>query len=258
MNSKNEPVEIFHIEGRRSFRVVWLCEELGIPYVLHFTKGDIFASLANIRIGNPPMPVAPSVRYQGRMINESGAILDVLLAREGNGRLVPPVESPDFIGHSQWMHFAEGTLMNRMVLERFVSMVRGIDVDAIPKGYRIGQALPAFTGAWSDYFELSVGVQGMFDFIEAHLQEHPYFGGAAFSAADIMMHYVIRIAKLIAWRDTAAYPGVTRWRKAVEQRPAYERATRTSTPDGADEYGLPLGSPMPFPERPTASPGRST
>src|SRR3984957_11594744 len=70
---------IYHIEGRRSERVVWLCEELGLPYKLEFKRGDVAGSMQTIREVSPLMPVAPTVKYNGKVLVESGAILEYLL-----------------------------------------------------------------------------------------------------------------------------------------------------------------------------------
>ena len=86
---------IYHIEGRRSERIVWLCEELGVPYKLEYKQGDIAASMKTIHEVSPLMPVAPTVRIGDQVMVESGAIIELILAREGKGRLQPPVNSPD-------------------------------------------------------------------------------------------------------------------------------------------------------------------
>src|SRR5262245_10261553 len=86
---------IYHIEGRRSERIVWLCEELGLPYKLEYKRGDVAASMNTIRGISPLMPVAPTVRIYDQVMVESGAIIELILAREGKGRLMPAVNSPD-------------------------------------------------------------------------------------------------------------------------------------------------------------------
>ena len=101
---------IYHLEGRRSERLVWLMEELGLDYNLQYTRGDLGASMAAIRAINPDMPVAPTVTYDGQVLVESGAIIEMILARHGNGRLVPPLDSPDFATHLMWIHYSEGSL----------------------------------------------------------------------------------------------------------------------------------------------------
>ena len=236
-DTQTEPVTIHHIEGRRSFRVIWLCEELSIPYDLVFKRGDVLGSLVHLRNEYPLMPIAPTVRIRGEFMVESGAILEVLVARYGKGRLTPPVESSDYLKHAQWMHFAEATAMCRMATDRFVALATGVEVNALETGYRLGEPIdkPAL-----------VGSRGVFDYIEDYLSKNPYFGGVEFTAADIMMHYAVRGAKLIVWIDAADYPHIAEWKRKVEARPAFERATAAALPGGADEFGLPAGQPLPF------------
>ena len=250
--SAEEPLVIYHIEGRRSFRVIWLCEELGIPYQLAFTPGDIFASMASLRKDHPLMPITPAVRHRGEMIVESGAILDVLTARYGKGRLVPDVESRDYPRHAQWLHFAESTLMSRISSMRMTSMAMNLTPDKLPAGYRAGVPLkmPESFGPLT-FFELTIGPLGMFDFIEDYLSQYPYFGGSSFTTADIMMHFAVRGAKLMMWIDPAEYEHIARWKREVEARPAFDRATKAATPSGANEFGLPEGQPLPFPPPPS-------
>jgi glutathione S-transferase len=248
-----DTINIHHIEGRRSFRVIWLCEELGLPYTLSLKPGDIFGSLMAIREAYPAMPVAPVVEYGDQWIVETGAILDVILAHHGDGRLVPDKSSPDFISHCQWMHFAEGSAASRMLSERFVALTLGVNPDELHEGYRQKpSANPPAEPAGPPQLAFMVGSRCLFDFMEDHLSAHPYFGGADFSAADIMMHFPIQVARLIAWIDTSQYQQILRWQKQVEQRPAFKAALARANPSGADEFGQPLNEPPPFPPRPAA------
>jgi glutathione S-transferase len=197
----------------------------------------VLGSLIQLRKEYPLMPMAPTVRLRGELMVESGAILDVLVARYGKGRLIPPLESSDYLKHAQWMHYAEATAMSRMATDRFVAFATGVEVRTLPVGYRLGEPLdkPAL-----------VGSRGIFDYIEDYLSMNPYFGGGEFTAADIMMHYAVRGAKLLVWIDASDYPHIADWKKKVEARPAFERATKAALPGGADEFGLPIGSPLPF------------
>jgi glutathione S-transferase len=239
--STRPAVKIYHIEGRRSFRVIWLCEELGIPYELIFAPGDIFASMSRIRRDHPPMPMAPTVCFGTQFMVESGAILDVLVNRYGRGVMAPPVDSDDYIFHAQWSHFAEGTAMSRFVTERFVSLATGVDVDSLPVGYRVGDSMdkPAMVG--------SVAV---FDYVQGYLNDHPYFGGSAFTSADIMMHTVIRLARIIVGIDLERYGSIASWTVRVENRPAFQRTKSVALPSGTDVNWMPVGLPYPFPAVP--------
>lgn len=250
-NQQSQPIEIFHIEGRRSFRVVWVCEELGVPYILTYKPDDIFGSMQTIRGTHPIMPMSPVVRIGEQMVVESGAILDILLARAGNNRLRPPPDSDDFLFHTQWMHFAEGTAQARMLMWRFVAMAIDKDVDELPQGYRKdANRLPEGASTSSlQPLEFLVGPRGIFDAIDEHLNKYPYFGGREFSAADIMMHYQVRHSMLMSLIDLKDYPTTLRWKQTVEKRPAYIRADKAAHPKGIDELGLPIGSPQPFPLR---------
>jgi glutathione S-transferase len=249
-----EPIKIYHIEGRRSFRVIWLCEELSVPYTLSFKKGDIRGSLMEIRDAFPLMPLAPTAFYRGQWVVETGAIVDLILAYEGNGAMVPSKDSPDFIMHCQWMHFSEGSAAARMLTERFVSLAMGINPDALPEGYRVNPTPvpPGTSLEVSTPLSFLVGSRGIFDFMEHHLKSYPFFGGSQFSAADIMMHFPVQTARLIAWIDMSLYPEIRRWQKQVEARSSFIAARKNANPSGADEFGQPLNEPLPFPARPHA------
>lgn len=228
-------IVIYHIEGRRSSRVVWLCEELELPYELVFKRGDIMGSMATIREVYPDMPMAPVVSIDGTFMVESGAILEVLTARYGNGALVPPVNSIDFLYHAQWMHFAEGTAMARLGMDFFTAMNKGVAVDELPVGYRSGDDIAAFA---------MVGSVGVFDFADRYLEDHAFFGGAEFTTADIMMQWFVPLARLMVAIDVDSYSHIRRWRKVVESRPAFKRATQACTPSGVNEFGMPADQPL--------------
>lgn len=105
---------IYHLEGRRSERLVWLMEELDMPYQLEFERGSLAGSMANIKAINPDMPMAPTVTLGDQVLVESGAIMELILDRYAPGRLQPALDSPDYPHYLKWMHFAEGTLAARL------------------------------------------------------------------------------------------------------------------------------------------------
>ena len=120
--AKAPHIVIYHAEGRRSERIVWLCEELGLPYELHYRRGDVAGSFEDIYKVNPGMRVAPTVFYDGQLMMESGGIIETILGREGKGRLVPKPSSPDFPWHNMFMHYAEGTMASDVVADYRVAM----------------------------------------------------------------------------------------------------------------------------------------
>src|ERR1700729_96633 len=214
---------IYHIEGRRSERIVWLCEELGLPYKLEYKRGDIAASMKAIHEVSPLMPVAPTVRIGDQVMVESGAIIELILARAGNGRLEPAVNSPDYPYYLQWMHFAEGSFAARAIADYRVDLIQG--KPKTPAGC----------------FKL-VDTEAVLAFMEDFLSKHPYFGGAAFSAADIMMVFPTNVTEAFNVADLSAYPHIIAWRTSVQSRPAYKKMLSIARPDGVP------GMPKPLPK----------
>jgi glutathione S-transferase len=219
-------IVIHHIEGRRSERVAWLCEELGLPYELSFVSGDIMASLLALTPVHV-MRMAPIVDDGDVRIVESGAILEYVLARYGEGRLRPATDAPGFADYLQWMHFAEGSGMARLGMERLVN--------------QLGGPQPAQDVA---YLYLS-GSERVLKFAEAALARAPWFAGEEFTAADIMMHFPMRMAGLVSKKvqGTAPlfrgdrsgledYPHINGFLDRVAARPAYQRAVATTMPNG--------------------------
>ena len=204
-------IVIYHAEGRRSERVVWLCEELGIPYELKFRRGDVAGSFEDIFAVNPGMRVAPTVFYNGELLVESGAILQFILDRNGGGRLVPPVNSPDYASHLRFMHYAEGTLASDVVAD-----------------YRVARA----TDGLAPRGEKETDGQRAMRFAEDYLAKHPWFGGSQFTAADIMMVFPISYAIRMNVADPAKYPNIAAWQQKVEARPAFVRMLAIARPDG--------------------------
>jgi glutathione S-transferase len=217
------PLTIYHLEGRRSERIVWLCEELGRAYKLEFKRGNLAGSMQSIREINPLMPVAPTVRYGDQVMVESGAIIELILAREGKGKLHPAVDSPDYPYYLQWMHFAEGSFASRAIADYRVVMLQGRQ-EPVAGRPRL------------------VDAEGVVKFAEDFLSKHPYFGGQEFSAADIMMLFPTNFAAGLNIVNIEEYPHIVAWRKKVESRPAYLRMLKAARPDGL------IGSPTALPK----------
>jgi glutathione S-transferase len=202
-------ITIYHLEGRRSERLVWLMEELNLPYTLNFTRGNLGASMAAIRAINPSMPVAPTVTYGDQVLVESGAIIEMILARHGEGRLVPPIESPDFATHLMWIHYAEGSLASRAIAD-----------------YRVWQIQPP------QQRSPLVDSEGVVQFAENFLADKPWFGGEEFSAADIMMLFPINFALVLNIVNREQFPNINAWITKIEARPGYQAMLAKARPDG--------------------------
>ena len=216
---------IYHLEGRRSERIVWLMEELGFDYELVYTRGDLGASMAAIRALGHGMPVAPTVKYGDQIIVESGAIIEMILARHAPDKLAPPLDSEDYPHYLTWMHYAEGSLAARLFSD-----------------YRAWRIQPPTERSFL------VDSENVVQFAEDYLTEHPWFGGEEFSAADIMMSFPLRVATSLGLVDEAQFPQVADWKTRTENRPAYKRMLAKARPDGM------IGSLPPVGQRPPSGP----
>lgn len=202
-------VTIYHLEGRRSERIVWLMEELGLPYKLEYVRGDLAASMAKIRAINPDVPMAPTVVIGDEVLVESGAIIQVIVDRYAPGKLQPEVASPEYAKHLMWMHYAEGSLAARLFSD-----------------YRAWRKEPPTTR--SRFVDSEAVVQHA----ENHLAKNPWFGGDEFSTADIMMMFPLNVATGLNIVDVEQFPKVAAWKKRITERPAYQRMLAAARPDG--------------------------
>lgn len=209
---------IYHLEGRRSERIVWMCEELNIPYELKYKLGDLRGSMQTIKAINPGMPMAPTVEVEGQVMVESGAIIEYILDKYTEGKLMPAVSSPDYKYYLQWMHFAEGSFSARVVTDFATNRVRM--QNKIPKP-EIKPGEPRL-----------IDTPKVLQFLDDYLAENPYFGGKEFSAADIMMLFPTNLTQAWYVADVTPYKHLLAWRDKVQARPAYERMLKKARPNG--------------------------
>ena len=202
-------ITIYHLEGRRSERIVWLMEELGMPYELIYERGDLAGSMANIRKVNPDVPMAPTVVIEDQILVESGAIIEVIINRYAPGQLQPPLASADYANHMKWMHYAEGSLAARLFSD-----------------YRAWMTNPPTER--SRFVDSEAVVQHA----ENHLKANDWFGGEEFSTADIMMMFPLNVATALNIVDVDQFPAVAEWKTRIEERPAYKRMLSAARPDG--------------------------
>jgi len=202
-------IKIFHLEGRRSERIVWLMEELELPYELVFVRGNLGMSMAAIHGLGHGMPFAPSVAYGDQVLVESGAIIELILNRHAPSKLQPALDDRDYPNHLMWMHYAEGSLAARLFSD-----------------YRVWNIQPP------EKRSPLVDSEGVVQFAEDFLAKNAWFGGAQFSAADIMMMFPLNVATNIDLVDKELFPHVAAWKIKTEARPAYKRMLAKARPDG--------------------------
>jgi glutathione S-transferase len=192
-----------HLRISQSERIVWLCEELGLDYELKLYNRREDNRLAPDEYkALHPMGIAPVIQDDDLVLGESGAIMEYILAKYGNGKLVPPVDSPDFPTHLFWFHHANGTFMTNSMM---VLAAQAAGAEEIPE-------FVAGRGAKS------------WQMMEQHLGQQPYFGGSELTSADIMMGFGLTTARTFGGPDMKDFPNILAWLKRIGERSAYQRA----------------------------------
>ncbi|MAY88651.1 MAG: glutathione S-transferase [Pseudooceanicola sp.] len=193
---------VHHLNNSRSQRILWLLEELELPYDLRRYERDAVTNLAPSELASVhPLGKSPVLEHEGRRIVESGAIVEYLCARHGR-HMLPRVGSDEAITHLELMHFAEGSAMTPILLALYT---RRLGEAAAPLGPRIEQQLSSH-----------------FAYMEQMLRPSGHFVLDDISAVDVMMSFPAEIA--IAQGRGKAYPGLSAFVEMIHARPAWLRA----------------------------------
>ena len=118
-------ITVHHLNNSRSQRVLWLLEELGVPYEIKRYMRDSQTMLAPPELrAVHPLGKSPVITDGGNTIAESGAIIEYLVERYGGGRLIPAAGSPERLRYTYWLHFAEGSAMTPLLLELIFERIK--------------------------------------------------------------------------------------------------------------------------------------
>lgn len=209
-------IVVHHLNLSRSQRVLWLLEELGLPYEVKDYQRDPRTLLAPPELRSVhPLGKSPVITDGTLTLAESGAILEYLVEREGS-RLAPAPGTPDRVRYLYWLHFAEGSLMPPLLLKLTFDRI-----ESAPVPFFIKPVTKRIAGQGRDSFVLPQ-LKRHLDFIEGEVAQHPWFAGQAFSAADIQMSYPLQAAdKRIGLQGR---PRIQDWLQRIQARPAYVRA----------------------------------
>lgn len=200
-------IVVHHLNRSRSQRVVWLLEELGVEYRIRAHKRDAQTNLAPPDLkAIHPLGKSPVIEDDGKVIFESGAIIDYVIRHHGNGKLQPAPGSADYDDYQMWLHYAEGSAMLPFMLHLYVSRLG----DA-------GQPLHA---------RIESEIANHLGFVDARLKGRDFLVGNDLTGADINLSFIAEIAGLFGKR--AAYANVERWIAALRARPAFHRAAEKS------------------------------
>ncbi len=197
-------ITVYHLNESRSVRILWLLEELDVPYeIVRFEREATRRApeeLAKIH----PLGKAPVIRDGDLLLAESGAIVEYLVERRGGGRLAPRPDTAAHAHYLQWLHFAEGSAMLPLIFDLFMGM------GLVPGGK---------DGALGGFVKQELARQ--LDFVQGELGEKQHLLGA-FTAADVMMGFPLELAERQG--HLAAHPRLRDYVARLRARPAYVRA----------------------------------
>ena len=216
---------VHHLNNSRSQRVLWLLEELELPYEIVHYQRDPQTSLAPASLrAIHPLGKSPVVTTQdGLTLAESGAIIETLIERHGNGRLAPAVGSPEALRYRYWLHFAEGTAMSPLLLKLVFDRIETSKMPFFAKP--IAKAIAA--KAKSAF--INPNIANHLGYMEAELGKSEWFAGDAFTGADIQMSFVVEASQARGGLD-AKRPKLMSYLERIHARPAYKRALERGGP----------------------------
>ncbi len=202
-------ITVHHLNNSRSQRILWLLEELGVPYEIVQYQRDAVTNLAPPELkAIHPLGKSPVVTDGDLTVAESGAVTEYLLRKYGKGRLMPKEDSAEYVDYLQWMHFAEGSAMLPLLLALYVGRLGDAGAPLHPRIFgEIANHL--------SYMENSVETGG-------------YLLGSELSGADIMNSFVLEAAK--ARGLLAEYPKLLDLVTRLQARPAYQLALERGGP----------------------------
>ncbi|PSB31541.1 glutathione S-transferase family protein [Chlorogloea sp. CCALA 695] len=198
-------IVVHHLNNSRSQRILWLLEELGLDYEVKRYERDSNTMLAPAALKEVhPLGKSPVITDEGQTLAESGAITDYLVERYGEGKLAPPLGTPEKLRYDYWLHYSEGSAMPLLVMKLLLD------------NFGLGDSSVA--GQF-----VTPQIKLHFDYLESELSKNEWFVGEEFTAADIQMSFPVEAVEAQAGLD-ASRPKLKAFLERIHTRPAYQRA----------------------------------
>ena len=194
---------LHHLNDSRSQRVLWLLEELAVPYDIKRYQRNPETRLAPPELkAVHPLGKSPVITDGDTRLAESGAIVDYVIRRYGKGEMMPAVGSADYETYNEWLHYAEGSAMLPLLLNLYVSRLKEAGAPLHP---RIDSEMANHLG-----------------YVDAALRGREFFVSDSLTGADIQMSFVGDMAKV--FNKLGPYPNLTAWLSRMHARPAFQRS----------------------------------
>ncbi len=211
-------VVVHHLNNSRSQRVLWLLEELGVPYEVKRYQRDAKSMLAPpALLAVHPLGKSPVVVDGDLTVAESGAIVEYLVVRYGGGRLIPRSGTPERLRYTYWLHYAEGSAMPPLLLKLVFDRVA-----ATPVPWPVSAVARRIAGSVQSAF-IAPQLTRHLDFMESELAVRPWFAGDEFTAADVQMSFPLEAAAKRAGLNLSR-PHLMGFLGRIHARDAYKRA----------------------------------
>lgn len=204
---------IHHLRRSQSDRIVWLCEELGLPYTLKLYDREKSGAAPPEYKALHSFGTAPVIQDDDLVLGESGAIIEYLCCKHANGLLSVAPTAPNFASYLYWLHFGNSSFLPAIMM----ALVPAFPIPGIGETEREQLRRSRFDRA--------------FDMAEQRLGQVPYFAGPDFSAADIMMVFPLTRSRLSVPKDISGFPNLLAYLQRIGARPAFQRAHQKSDPD---------------------------
>jgi glutathione S-transferase len=214
-------ITVHHLDNSRSQRVLWLLEELGLPYEIKHYKRDRKTMLAPPELRQVhPLGKSPVLTDGEFTLAESGAVIEYLVQTYGRDKLLPRAKA-DQLRYTYWLHFAEGSAMSPLLMKLVFDRIRKAPLLVRPIANAIAnQVMNGF---------VQPNIDRQLAYVESELAARPWFAGQEFSAADIQMSFPLEVsAARVGLGDK--YPRITAFLQRIHERPAYKRALEKGGP----------------------------
>lgn len=210
-------ITVHHLNNSRSQRVLWLLEELGLPYDIKFYERDKASMLAPEALkAIHPLGKSPVITDAGKTIAETGAVIDYLVSTYGNGRLIPPEGSDERLRYTYWLHYAEGSAMSPLLMKLVFSLLPERSPGLLRPLVRM-----IADRAQKNFIDPQLALHARY--WEAELNKSAWFAGDEFTAADVMMSFPLEAAAARAGTNQG-FPKLSAFLERIHARPAYQRA----------------------------------